>query len=278
LSKSLNEYGTTREFEESIREIVHAEISRNRPACRYAVVEQINYATRSCFVTFNGDVTMSKVYYRSIAPSAVGQVVAIEGTGTDQYIADVLGPSQNDVNLAALSQTTTGTIDWLTPTLASGATAHAANPPKYRKVTMWGTDFIQLRGRINVTAAVSTLWTFPTGYRPLVNLAPVLVARDEAGGSNTAQIECLATGVMRLIGKTAGANSGSTDTVDPVDTTTTAGRHRHWEYNSNGPAPDPGFTDWNGDHSHGVTGGHAHTVPSVVAPTFISLDGVQYAL
>lgn len=266
----LGDYGVTREIEDAIRAIARAEVMGARPQPRYALVKAINTTNRTAQVQYNGDSTLVWVPYGSEQPAYINQPVLIEGTAEDRRISQVIGNTQSDVDLAALS----ATIDWLVPSLVTGATSHAANPPRYRKIRVYGTDFIQLKGRINTTAAVNTLWNMPVGYRPVVNLAPILIGRDTAGGSNVAQLEVLANGTVALVGKTVGANGLDTATVDPVDETTVAGEHRHFEYNGG----NGGFSDWNGPHKHGVTGAHSHAVPSVVAPTFISLDGVQYAI
>lgn len=281
------EYAVTRQIEDAIRAIVNAEIRRNRPTCRYAVVEQINTSTRSCYVTFNGDVTMSKVAYRDAVPSMVGQVVAVEGTGIDQYISGVLGPTQTDVNVAAVQQEASGTIAWNEiSSYGSGASRFSANPAMYRKVRIHGTDFIQWRGRINTTASAVLLTNMPTGYRPIVNLAPILVGRGFGGGSNVAQLDVLASGAIQLVGKTTGANSGATSSAGNSATT---GNIVNFDHNHKFLNLDWGTTDayrnadsfnkYNANSTHTHTApAHTHDVPSVTAPDFISLDGVQYAI
>lgn len=272
------------EMRDIIRAIVRTELDAHRPPPVYATVQSIDLAAKTCMVVMTGDTVAVKVQCGSIFPSAPGQVVRLEGQQGDRYIADVLGETENDK-----------TIPWVAPTLNANVAAFDFDPPKYRVRTQNGSKMVQLRGRVNLTGtAVTSLWTMPAGVRPLLNLAPLLVARDIAGGSPVATLEPRADGTMVLVGGTTGVKPGTTvadgnvatSTVDPADTTDVHnGEHKHTSTDTTWVGTDTwtGFMLSNRDHSHAVNGSHSHTggshthgLNNVTFPTFISLNGVQY--
>lgn len=193
-------------------------------------------------------------------------------------------------------------VPWLTLTLNTNVTSPTADPIRYRVITENGRQKVQFRGRVGVISSSATLWTMPANARPALDLSPIVVGRDLAGGGLTALIEVKASGLVNLTGHTVGVNqasgalsggSGSTSTVDPNDnTTSTSTQHAH--FSSDGPPPSS--TTWTTGtinnvssegvaHSHGVSGSHAHTVPAhvhglaaITAPTLVSFTGVEYFL
>lgn len=287
MSEQFGEYGTTRGVEDAVRSFARSEVQSERPKSRYALVKSVDVNARKAQVQYNGDSSLVWVPYGSERPAYLDQPVLIEGADNDRHIAQVIGNTQADVDLAALTATTTGTIAWVAPTLATGVTTHSTDPVKYRKYTDHGSVKIELRGRVNISGTRTLLWTMPSDYRPLLNMGHILVARDVAGGAIAAQIEVLSSGAVNLVGHTTGAVSGATDTVDPNDNTTGVTNSYDGGFATNptrARTSGPTIIVNNGDtthqhlfsHDHGVTGGHSHTVAAPAAPTFISFNGVHY--
>lgn len=285
----LGDYGVTREFEDAIREIVGREIDRLRPKARYAVVDSINTTAHTCMVTFNGDTTSVRIPYRSIAPNAAGQVVAVEGTPPDQYIADVVGDNAVSAN-----------VPWINPTLGSGFNQTSVlDLVKYRKIIVAGQPKIELAGRVNITSGTpSLLWTMPTGYRPVVNLAPMLIARNPDTGSNVAHLEVFADGTMNLTDGAVGIRDVATPTAGPSTASTAAAgtnatggfasgygqysgeEHSGWPFSGNtGTNHEHGIRHehFGPSHVHDLNS-HTHAVTRtyVTWPTWISVTGVSY--
>lgn len=192
-------------------------------------------------------------------------------------------------------------ILWTNPILASGwdllGNPASIDPVKFRKIRMAGIDWIQCSGAAHVaTGTPSLIWTMDEEYRPLVNLAPILVARGFGGGSVAAQIDVRADGTISLVGATAApttlpGGTGSTGLTDPGDTSwQDAGEGGSPGTFNNGP--DTGFfgdgtvtnhSHWVGGHQHSM-GTHSHSGPShshtveVDYPDFVSFNGVMWPL
>lgn len=79
-----------------IQNMIREELSRERPAARYAVVNSIDWTDRSCMVTFIGETDPVRVVFTSVAPSAVGQEVRIAGKANDRYIDAIRGISDGE--------------------------------------------------------------------------------------------------------------------------------------------------------------------------------------
>jgi hypothetical protein len=189
----------------------------------------------------------------------------------------------------------------VTPTLASGVSAHGVDPVRYRVVVDNGTRKVQLRGAVTLSGSQTTLWTMPSDVRPLVTPTPVVCARDYLGGSNTVLLTPNPSGTMDISGvttsPTGGAASDATTGTSSIGVTvnsfvlTTSNHtgHTHWLSDwLGGPprdfTPDPG----NGAHTHTVpahghgmahTHEHPHTHTNTVAhPDMVSFNGVEYFL
>lgn len=285
-------YFKAAELQATIKEMVAKEVEELRKARRYGTVVAIDGANRKCQVQFNGDVTATTVPFGNLQPSAVNQIVCIEGNAPDQYISDILGSSQADLNSIAINNrlsSLAGEVNWIQPTLGSGFSHVSGNPVQYRLVNDRGSLKMQLRGAFNISSSsVTTIWTMPVGYRRAVYTS-VIISRNVSGGSNTAVLGINASGVMFLDGKTTGADSGvttiggSTAAAVTRSTTqpTTAPNNTGYAATSAVSRGSPGAGDHihNFDHLHNVTIGglsHQHDVPSPAAPTSISLDGVEY--
>lgn len=74
-----------------IRRLVLNELERNRPKYKYAEVVEIDLPARTCRVLYPGDGAAITVRIGSIVPSAVGQIVRVDGLPGDRFIADVMG-------------------------------------------------------------------------------------------------------------------------------------------------------------------------------------------
>jgi hypothetical protein len=66
-------------------------IDRKRPAASYATVSSINRTDRTCQLLFPGSTVPVTIAMGSIQPSAIGQVVRVNGVDSDRYVEDVLG-------------------------------------------------------------------------------------------------------------------------------------------------------------------------------------------
>lgn len=76
---------------DTINKLVAAKVAELRPVYRYAEVDSIDRANYKCSVIFTGETEPVEVNMGAVQPSATGQVVRIEGVGTDRFVADVLG-------------------------------------------------------------------------------------------------------------------------------------------------------------------------------------------
>jgi len=168
---------------------------------------------------------------------------------------------------------------WVTPTLSSGFAAHAFDPPYYRLILDNGSKKVQLRGRVNITGTPTLLWTMPTDLRPAFNMGPVLVPRGFAGGSVAAQLDIQSNGTINLIGGTVGVTGVSSS---GGGTTSNANGNYGTDLDGN-PLTSLMHTQNQpaGDHRHHfththTTPNHTHTMTSVTAPDFVSLNGVEY--
>ena len=76
-----------------IRRIAIEEASRITPTTHRGVVTSINTSTNSCTVLLAGATTGVTVYYQSLRPSKVGQLVTVSGRSGSYYLTDVAGPA-----------------------------------------------------------------------------------------------------------------------------------------------------------------------------------------
>lgn len=244
--------------------------------------------TISIYLSGDTSTTIASVRFIDSYSPVVGDTVLIVKQGSDLF---ALG----QMNSTTASPAENG---WVTPTLGSGFTTHSIDPVRYRVVVRDGDRIVEMRGGVTVSGTPTALWTMPSDVRPVVNLLPLLIARDPGGGSNVAQLQVNANGTMVLAGATTGVigvlSSGSGTSGSTAPGTNSAGEHRHWEYNYPTPigsggksgydGANPDFTDYNGIHSHTVnshthtTPNHTHTMDPVNHPTLLSFNGVSYVL
>lgn len=93
---SLEDFATAQALEGVVRSVVRSELARSRPQPRYAVVREIDRATRSCMVTYVGEDTPVRVPYNGTGPANIGQEVRIEGARSDRVIVDVRGTTETE--------------------------------------------------------------------------------------------------------------------------------------------------------------------------------------
>ena len=100
----MEQYRYALEFRQTLQDLVAAEVERQRPRYQMASVVSIDRVNRKCTVNFPGDTTNAVVNMGSIQPSAVGQVVRVEGLAGDRYIGDVMGApyEATDARITAL--------------------------------------------------------------------------------------------------------------------------------------------------------------------------------
>lgn len=87
----MNDYRYALEFRDLLQGLVRAEVEKNRPRYQMATVTAIDRINRKCTVQFPGETGTAVVNMGSIQPSAINQIVRVEGLAGDRYIADVMG-------------------------------------------------------------------------------------------------------------------------------------------------------------------------------------------
>lgn len=287
-SKGFGGYEEAMEMRDIINEIVRFSLDQNRPVPTYARVYTIDAVSRTCMVVINGDTVAVKATCGSIIPSAVDQIVRLEGPPGARYIADVLGPDR-------VAASTFEDAPWLTPTLGSGVTNIAANPLRYRVVNDRGSRKVQFRGAANLTSAVTTLLTLPAGvWRSAAT--QLLASRNSSSGAHAVGLVVGTNGAHVLDGKTTGVDgtatsnsaavnlpsAGAGESSQPVRPPNVSGTYAATSYISGGTANAQHFHNFDhvhniGTHTHAQVV-HSHPLPSVVAPSSIYLDGIEYFL
>jgi len=109
-----------RDWRDLIDKRVIQVIDQNRPPYQYATVDSID--TTQAWLLFPGATNAVPVKFGSIAPTAIGQVVRVDGRPGDRFIVDVIGAgsvvdvSSEDLppvlDLAVSSDATSLFIDW----------------------------------------------------------------------------------------------------------------------------------------------------------------------
>lgn len=99
---TFDDFRTAQDIEKAIRRIVTDELSRQRPAARYAVVNSIDLADRSIMGTFVGDTEPVRIPFLDVVPANVGQEVRVTGVGSDRTVDGVRGTSDAEARIAAM--------------------------------------------------------------------------------------------------------------------------------------------------------------------------------
>lgn len=106
------------QMRELIKQIIADELAASRPIMRYGKVDSIDRVAYKCGVIFVGDVLPVTVSMGALKPSAIGQIVRVEGIGSDRYITDIVSD-----NGAWFNTTPTLTAVTTNPVLGTGGTA-----------------------------------------------------------------------------------------------------------------------------------------------------------
>lgn len=88
-----DEYAYATQFRDLIKKVVAETLESERPKYKYATVTDIDRPLRKATIIFNGETSPVIVNMGSIQPRKVGQIVRVEGIGTDKFISDVVGPA-----------------------------------------------------------------------------------------------------------------------------------------------------------------------------------------
>lgn len=99
---TFSDFETAQKMEKSIRKIVTDEISKQRPADRYAIVESIDHADRSVMARFVGETDAVRIPFLDAIPSIQGQEVKVSGKGSDRAITGIRGTSDDQSRLDAI--------------------------------------------------------------------------------------------------------------------------------------------------------------------------------
>jgi hypothetical protein len=119
-------YASAMEMRDLVSQLVREELSRQAPAPTYATVYSIDAPTRSCLITFPGEVTPVKATYGSVQPNAVGQLVRVEGPPGQRYIADVLGDTKTQTDLSTTASGLALKANIASPTFTGNPASSAA--------------------------------------------------------------------------------------------------------------------------------------------------------
>jgi hypothetical protein len=201
----------------------------------------------------------------------VGQTVLVGKQGTEIFI---LG------SIASVSPTTTAdasTSDngWRKAVLTNGTHAGANNDVYYRRVLDHGAWKMQWRGIWNpagTTAMIDTANALDTDYRPAA-YKPIACART-ADGLSTVRVDFNANGTVNLYTATPGIANASLSADISVGGSTDV---RLSGYLSQAGSDLGHSHTWGDSDSDDVSHSHGGTT-TVAAPTWVSLNGVEYFL
>jgi hypothetical protein len=254
------------------------------------VTAQVNPGTPpTVSVQLGGDssTSVASVRYIDSYSPVVGDTVLILKRNND---LTVIG-QMNDASTVAEN-------GWTAPTLGSGFTTVALDPIMYRMVVDHGTNQVQFRGQVTVSGSPTALFTLPVGMRPVGN-RPLVIARDTAGGSNTAVMTVNSDGTVVLSGGTTGPD-GTSNTAGSGTTGGPSTNNTSYQDAGDGGSPGSPFaggpttasangpdphTHWVGGHAHNMSnhthsvGSHSHTITTAADyPTSLSVNGVEVFL
>lgn len=242
-----------------------------------AVSDTTSPPTVSLNISGDTDTLVAQVRTLNNYTPLTGQTVLLAKQGTEIFILGAIAAT-SPMNVGGDSIPDNG---WRQSPLTAGSHGGNGNGDVYyRRVLDHGSWKMQWRGGWNVsgTTMIGSGEALDTDFRPSSKRS-VLAARS-ATSSNVVQFDFMTDGTVVLVGGTTAPSSvssapgGTTDSVDPIDSTTTALSG----YLSQGGS-DLG-------HSHGVVGSHYHDIfvdshshsIAVAAPTWVSLNGLEYFL
>lgn len=243
-----------------------------------AVVDTTSPPTVSLNLSGDTETLISAVRTLNNYTPLVGQTVLVAKQGTEIFLLGAISAG------SPMNTNTTTDNGWIQADLAAGSHDGNSNGTVYyRRILDHGAWKMQWRGGWNVSGSTMVTALDPD-YRPSSKRS-VLVPVQIQSGSPVGQLDFGTNGSVTLVSTTAptaestggqstsGASpSGSTDSVDPIDSTTAGGADGH----THGVVGSHYHTIFVDNHWHG-NGTHTHTL-SVAAPTWVSLNGVEYFL
>jgi hypothetical protein len=244
---------------------------------RKGIIASVNDATTPPTVSINisGDTSTLVAQVRTLNnyTPLVNQTVLVAKQGTEIFLLGSIA-SINPSGVALGQEASNG---WQKATLTNGSHNGNGNGDVfYRRVMDHGSWKMQWRGGwspAGATVMIDTADALDPDYRPASSRS-LLVARNQTA-SNVAKLDFLSTGLVNLVGgTTAPTGSASIDSSDHSHGGGTGGALSG--YNSQA-GTDLG-------HSHSIStsshnhGGTANLSITVAAPTWISLNGIEYFL
>jgi microcystin-dependent protein len=88
---ALSDFKVSMAFRDVMERLTVSVIDRERPRYRYATVVSIDKPNLRCEVQFQGEPSTVFVTMGSIQPNGIGDVVRVNGIGTDRFIEEVVG-------------------------------------------------------------------------------------------------------------------------------------------------------------------------------------------
>jgi hypothetical protein len=243
---------------------------------RKGVIAAVNDTTAPPTVSINvsGDTStiVSQVRTLNNYTPLVGQTILLAKQGTEIFI---LGAIAAGSPLAVNSETDNG---WKKATLEAGSHGGNGNGDVYyRRVLDHGSWKMQWRGGWNVSGTTIITGLDPD-YRP-TSLRSLPAARS-ANGAATVKVDFQTNGNVVIVGYDAVPSVNSLSVGGLSGSTSSISSHSHGISFDLGTHDHFGATTAAGGHSHSVgTDGHDHTVTvDVSAPTWVSLNGLEYFL
>jgi hypothetical protein len=106
----LNDYAFSMQMRDTIAKMVREEIDRQRPRYRYGTVTGIDRVSRKVDVQLNGETASVRVNMGAVQPAANGQIVRVEGIGTDKFVTEIIGGQWTSDDFTNLT-TKIGTVE-----------------------------------------------------------------------------------------------------------------------------------------------------------------------
>lgn len=239
-----------------------------------AVSDTTNPPTVSINISGDTDTLVSQVRTLNNYTPLVGQTVLVGKQGTEIFLLGAI--SSGLANTSTPSFTDTG---WTKATLSNGTHGGNSNGDvMYRRILDHGSWKMQWQGGWapgGSTTMIGASEVLDTDFRPAVKRS-ITVARDISSGAVTAQLDFNISGQVTLVGGTTVPSVGLN--IASVSLSYSGGTDGQLFGYLSSAGSDLG-------HYHGCSGStssHVHSgstaTASVSAPTWVSLNGVEYFL